>query len=30
MKLIKLLFAGCMAALMVMAADATGKWTAET
>jgi len=29
MKLIKLLFAGCMAALMVMAADATGKWTAE-
>ena len=29
MKLMKLVLAGCMAALTVMAADATGKWTAE-
>jgi autotransporter translocation and assembly factor TamB len=29
MKMLKLMLAGCLATAMMMAADATGKWTAE-
>ena len=29
MKMFKLMLAGCLAAITMMAADATGKWTAE-
>ena len=29
MKMLKLMLAGCLAAMTMMAADATGKWTAE-
>jgi hypothetical protein len=29
MKMLKLMLAGCLATLTMMAADATGKWTAE-
>jgi hypothetical protein len=29
MKMLKLILAGCLATMTVMAADATGKWTAE-
>jgi hypothetical protein len=30
MKMLKLMLAGCLATMTMMAADATGKWTAET
>lgn len=29
MKMLKLILAGCLASLVMLAADATGKWTAE-